>query len=133
MPPGEDAGISPAGARPSPKPHPILLLGLRNIAIFDLIRSRRKSLNNSGPVPHFSKIMTSKIRGVGEMRYNRARSMKIKSVRSDEGVNHFNSSVTMNDATSDRAPPRRISDKKIKNSSPAVPRRGPEAGPSNIV
>ncbi len=63
-----------AGARPRPKPHPILLFSLRNIAISDLIRSRRKSLNNSGPVPHFSIIMTSKIRGMGEMRYNRARS-----------------------------------------------------------
>ena len=48
--------------------------GLRNIAIFALISSRRKSLNNSDPVPHFSPIMTSKIRGVGEMRYNQARS-----------------------------------------------------------
>ena len=28
--------------------------GLRNIALFDLIRSRLASLSNSGPVPHFS-------------------------------------------------------------------------------
>jgi hypothetical protein len=33
-------------------------------------------------------------------------------------VNHFNSSVTMNAAAPDRAPPRRISDKKIKTPRP---------------
>jgi hypothetical protein len=44
----------------------ISAFGLSNIAIYDLVRSRRKSLNNSGPVPRFSKIMTSKIRGSGK-------------------------------------------------------------------
>jgi len=74
MPHWEDAGISRDRCPPESQTTSLLLFGLCNIAIFDLIRSRQKSLNNSGPVPHFSKIMTSKIRGVGEMRYNRARS-----------------------------------------------------------
>ncbi len=84
----------PDGARPRPKPHPLLLFSLRNIAIFDLIRSRRKSLNNSGPVPHFSKIMTFKIQGAGEMRYNRARS-RLRYTRILTGF--FDGKIALND------------------------------------
>lgn len=43
-----------------------------NSAKYDLICSRRSHLNNSSPVPHFFKIMTSKLLGAGEKRYNRA-------------------------------------------------------------
>jgi hypothetical protein len=41
----------------------------------------------------------------------------------------------MNVAATDRAPPRRIDDKKIKKKlpCPAVPRRGPEAGIHHIL
>jgi hypothetical protein len=37
-----------------------------NIAKYDLIRSLRRLPGNSSPVPHFLKIMTSKIRGRGK-------------------------------------------------------------------
>jgi hypothetical protein len=69
--PGRMQTYPPAGTR-RVRNHTPPAFGLRNIAVYDLIRSRRRSFSYSGPVPHFSKIMTSKIRAAGEMRYNRA-------------------------------------------------------------
>ena len=54
--PGEDANISPGRCPPHPKPHPLPLFGLRNIAVYDLIHSRWRSVSYSGPVPHFSEL-----------------------------------------------------------------------------
>ena len=48
---GEDISmLVPAASQTTSHP----AFGLRNIAISGLIRSRRASLSNSGPVPHFS-------------------------------------------------------------------------------
>ena len=59
--------------------------GLRNIAIYDLIRSRRRSFQLFRPGSAFFRIMTSKIRGAGEMRYNRAHS-RLRCTRIPAGV-----------------------------------------------
>jgi hypothetical protein len=59
--------------------------GFCNIAKYDLTRSRRRTPNHSGPVPVFSRIMTSTIRGLGENWYNRA-CMGLRCTRIPTGV-----------------------------------------------
>ena len=71
--------------------------GLCNSAIYDLIRSRRKSSGNSGPGSALFRIMTSKIPGVGKKRYNRARS-RLRRTRIPTGIfrGAINSPLTIN-------------------------------------
>ncbi len=54
--PGEDANTSPCPVPAASQTTSPPAFGLCNIAKFDLIRSRRASLSNSGPVPHFSEL-----------------------------------------------------------------------------
>jgi len=69
--PGEDVSLQvPAASQTSSPP----AFGLRNIAKYDRIRSRRKNLQLLRPGSAFFQIMTSKILGVREIRYNRAHS-----------------------------------------------------------
>jgi len=59
--------------------------GLHTIAVYDRIRSRRRSSGLFRPGSAFFRIMTSKIRGAGEMRYNRAHS-RLRCTRIPAGV-----------------------------------------------
>ncbi len=69
--PGEDVALQvPSASQTSSPP----AFGLRNIAKYDRIRSRRRTCNYCGPGSAFFQIMTSKILGVREIRYNRAHS-----------------------------------------------------------
>ena len=59
--------VSPTSQTPSPP-----AFGPGNIAKYDLTLSCRRTTIHSGPVPVFSRIMTAKIRRLGENWYNRA-------------------------------------------------------------
>jgi len=54
--PGEKANTPPFPVPSASQTIPPPAFGLCNIAKYDLIRSRRASLNYSGPVPHFSEL-----------------------------------------------------------------------------